>query len=703
VPTRYLNHGQPGVYRSDDGGLTWTLAVHGLTGLHGSARILLSVHADASTNAVYAMVIESSGLTLSGVFRSQDQGANWETLGTPPEAIFNKSQGDIHGAIAADPNDPNGFFIAGDGEPITATFPDPEGATSFTAIIWHGAYSSTGTTWQVAVDNGANGTAPHNDSRALLFDANGNLLEASDGGIAKLASPNDTAHRQWVSLNNNLADAEILFAAYDPLSKVFIAGAQDNSFIVQERPGSTTWDNFFAGDGVALADDANQTEHPGVSIRYTSVEFFQFFSRSYWDANNHLVSFRFVDPKIVSGPGAGQDIYSYNPFLQYATPFVLNAIDPSRILIGSSTLYESFDHGDTLTNLGFSNGSFVGGLSVENGILANFGYGKPLVYGGRLGGIANPDVIYAGVGSQIVHRVHRGDPLSVLSSYPGTNVQTIVVNPDDYRQVFAVDDHSQVWASADEGASWRNITRNLLSLVPIPTGMPLIDTLEYVKTGASDGVLLAGAQNGVFALRDPLQDGRLWSGLGNNLPHVLVQDLRYDSTDNLLVAGTLGRGVWSLSQPFDATGQGQAPGASSPLFEPMVSDTTAESLGAQARLAPYWAQSSALTENVGRQELSWTANAANFSPPTVGPATDASWAGKTRPSAAPIVPQERVSSASQGPRTALSVDPALNDRARFCDSPGQPKRGGRRQQRPPNSAQPFSRNAVGLVFPEFRE
>ena len=34
------------------------------------------------------------------------------------------------------------------------------------------------------------------------------------------------------------------------------------------------------------------------------------------------------------------------------------------------------------------------------------------------------------------------------------------------------------------------------------------------------------------------------------MPHALVLDVHYDYTDNVLVAGTLGRGAWTLSQPF---------------------------------------------------------------------------------------------------------------------------------------------------------
>src|SRR5205085_1678512 len=93
-------------------------------------------------------------------------------------------------------------------------------------------------------------------------------------------------------------------------------------------------------------------------------------------------------------------------------PFVLNAINPRRMLIGTENLYESLDQGDSLTDLGFT-GAFVGGFGTG----ASWSMGTPMAYGGRLNGVANPDVFYAGSGAHVLHRVHVGDPLTTLSAY----------------------------------------------------------------------------------------------------------------------------------------------------------------------------------------------------------------------------------------------------------------------------------------------
>jgi hypothetical protein len=177
-----------------------------------------------------------------------------------------------------------------------------------------------------------------------------------------------------------------------------------------------------------------------------------------------------------------------------------------------------------------------------------------MVYGGHLGSVANPDVIWAGIGNQVVYREHRGDPLQAVSGYHGDFVQTVVADPQNYRHIFVVDESSQVWASLDAGHTFLNITANLTQLTPFVT------TIELVSTGPAlqDKMLVAGGLNGVFALGPTSSGQQPWYRLGDNLPNALVQDLHYDAKAHLLLAGTLGRGAWTLSGSFSGAASGVA-------------------------------------------------------------------------------------------------------------------------------------------------
>jgi hypothetical protein len=104
-----------------------------------------------------------------------------------------------------------------------------------------------------------------------------------------------------------------------------------------------------------------------------------------------------------------------------------------------------------------------------------------------------------------------------------------------------------VWGSFDEGASWTNLTLNL------PTFTGQIRSLEIVRSGGEDEdvVLTAGGLGGVFQLQNPRPPDwtSQWTALGKRLPHGLVLDLHYDSTADVLLAGLLGRGAWTLRHP----------------------------------------------------------------------------------------------------------------------------------------------------------
>ena len=51
-------------------------------------------------------------------------------------------------------------------------------------------------------------------------------------------------------------------------------------------------------------------------------------------------------------------------------------------------------------------------------------------------------------------------------------------------------------------------------------------------------------------MHNPGTGTSIWSRLGTNLPHGLVLDLRYNVANDVLIAGILGRGAWTLTDCF---------------------------------------------------------------------------------------------------------------------------------------------------------
>jgi hypothetical protein len=532
VPSAYTSGAPAGVFRSDNAGLSWTRVNTGLSGLDTSLRVLLSV--GRHTGVVYAMVIDTAGVA-AGVFRSANGGATWTALGVPSPSIHPGRQGFYHGAIAADPVNPHVVYVSGDRQDVP--FPNVNGCNNFSANTFRGD-ASLASPWQLVVCNGAQGSSPHADSRDMDFDNNGNLLQANDGGYYRLDNPS-VASRRWVSLNGNLRPTEMHSAAFDAVSRTAFGGTQDTGTPLQNAPGSRFWTDFLQGDGgVVEVDDSSGGG--ASSIRYTSFDYLEFFNRSTWSTSNTLVSGpTLLGLQIVSGPGAGQDLRTYDPdAIQFYNPYVLNRLDPRRMLIGTTDIYESRDQGDTLANL-FATGKDISSLS----------------YGGRLKGAAMPDAFYVGTAGAgqplILSRATAGGTIRTLTAYPGGGVRDLVMDPQDVRHVYVVDEQSRVWASLDAGHSWRELTANLSTLLPDARTVELFSPAYGGKM-----VLIVGGLGGVFQLSGPGTPGALWSRLGSNLPHGLVLDLRYNYRAKVLVAGILGRGAWTLTDSFTGGGHG---------------------------------------------------------------------------------------------------------------------------------------------------
>jgi hypothetical protein len=529
VPSASGGGAAAGIYRSDDAGVSWTAVNTGLAGLADTQRILLSV--GRQTGVVYAMAINTAG-TLNGVFRSANAGATWTAMGTPTPTIYPGAQGNRHGAIVADPVNPNVVYIAGDRQ--DGPFPNVNGCSAFSANVFRGD-ASQAAPWQDVVCNGANGTSPHADARDMEFDNLGNLLQTNDGGVVMLNQP-DAASRQWVSLNGNIRPTEVHSAAFDAVSHVIIAGTQDTGTSMQNEPGSLTWTDFMTADGGVVEVD-DKSANGASSIRYTSFNALANFNRSTWSASNvQIGSSNLIGLQIVSGLGTGLNLYQFDPKnIQFYNPYVLNAVAPNRMLLGTANIYESQDRGDTLSNLGFF-GKFISSLA----------------YGGRLLGTDRPDVFYVGTRGTgrpyILHRVSASGPIAELTQYPGVGVRDLVIDRNDYRSLYVVDEQDRVWTSFDEGASWLDLTANLASLLG---SARTIELIQPEGVGLQT-VLVVGGLGGAVMMPLPSAPDASWTPLGLNLPHGLVLDLRYNPRSDVLVAGVLGRGAWTLEGSFRA-------------------------------------------------------------------------------------------------------------------------------------------------------
>ncbi|MEO8382452.1 MAG: hypothetical protein ABI779_22525 [Acidobacteriota bacterium] len=524
----YTNAGSRGIFLTTNSGGTWakvsSSAMDALLEPASNVKIAVGLQ-----NNVYVAIVESG--VLSGLFRSGNGGASWTALDLPMTledgvdvGIHVGAQGNTNLSLAADFTNANVVYIGGDRQPYPTEFSTgecpcfPFVANSIGALDYSGrlfrADASKATGQQTApithINTGRN-SAPHADSRDMAIDANGHLVEADDGGIYRRADPLSDSG-DWSSLNGDLRIAEVHSVAWDANANVVIAGAQDTGTPEQITSAGLRWRSADTGDGGDVGIDDTGT--PGFALRYSSAQEFRNFRRRKVDATNNVVDEDFPAHTVVRGRAITTD---------FVTPIAVNNAVPTRLVIGgANSVYESFDQGDTIAEIGPD-------------IVVNATYADPIAYGGT----GNPDILYVGSDDQVFIRSRAGGALVSAPNYPGLRtgrrVMDLAIDTTAPSTAFVVDE-STVYRTTGAGSQWSNITGNLLAL---GSGTLLAVVFRNSDTG---GAVIVGSTNGVFVSRGPTFG--TWTLLGVGLPRTAVYDLDYDAADHVLVAALVGRGVW---------------------------------------------------------------------------------------------------------------------------------------------------------------
>jgi hypothetical protein len=247
-----VNTGEAGIYEgtiASNGNITWVRRDAGIgqADLDDAGRIEVSVGAAAGNPMVAALIGPDGDDRVQEVYRFTNAIPNWRPIQNREDLNPGTSiQGSIHFSLLADNANPNVFYIAG---VTTATFP-------FASVVYRVVANDVNwanDTWTAIsanlAGNQANNTSPHADSRDMVFDANGNILEADDGGIVRLNNPT-IAGRTWVNLTGNLRNTEVLSVGYDTANNTLVSGGQDTGSFEQEAAGSQAFvGGYLSGDG----------------------------------------------------------------------------------------------------------------------------------------------------------------------------------------------------------------------------------------------------------------------------------------------------------------------------------------------------------------------------------------------------------------------------------------------------------------------
>ena len=467
--------------------------------------------------------------------------------------------GEVNQTIVADPTNPNLVYVGGTfsfGSTANIMRGDRSAPRGFNAI-------APSFQWTPIVGNGALGSSPAGFAFDSAFDANGNLLDADEGGLYRRAAP-EADLSAWTNAAGNITASHFATLAYDSNSNVILSGTYGTGGIEQSSGagpvGDPLYNTITFGDHGSVAVD--NISSPGVSIRYISTGAAGSIERRAFNAKNVQVGsttfLRFASPTDpISFKGLEDNTAN---IVSRQSRFVLNLVDPRQAMLAiTDKLYEDNDPA--------GNAGDVVAKVTPAGLT---GFVSSITYGGRQNGLNLARIAYVGTDSGQLFLRGAAGGFNALT-VPGKGaIRSVAVDPDNWRNAFVLRGSTElldpaqfvptaIYQTTDAGATWLEVTENLFTKVTDNSGNPVggfssdIRTLTLWDAAPGDSVggntvLLAGGAGGVYryvpSIVDPTTATGGWTEFGAGLPNAVVSSLVVNG--NRLIAGTLGRGVWEI-------------------------------------------------------------------------------------------------------------------------------------------------------------
>lgn len=490
-----------GVYRSFDGGDTWTRLENGLPVHDRVGRIGLAI-APSQPNTIYAVYAEHPITNdFSGLYKSEDAGETWVRIddGTLESVRVYAGFGWYFGNVRVHPQQANRVYVLG-----LQSWRSTNGGVGWTQHTFG----------DIHVDHHALEIHPLNPNFHVL---------GTDGGL--YLSRNNGSSWQHIG---KLPVTEFYTCTMDPtMPHRYYGGSQDNGTLRTLTGSHDDWQRIFGGDGFVVLVDPEDSD-----VIYCEYQW-GFLYKTTDGGANWKFSLNGVD---------GNDRTNWN------TPYVISPHNRQKLYYGTHRLYMSENGADLWTAMSddLTNTDPASPGGAEWGALSTIAVAP-----------SDSNVIYTGSedGYVFVTFDHGATWQHISDQLPERYITRVAVDPYDAYVAYvtisgyrSIDYMPHIFRTHDGGQTWTDISGNL----------PEVPINDVIVDPDLPATLYIASDIGVWYTDDL---GLSWQPLGNELPMTSYNQLTFHRPTRQLLAASFGLSMWlyELGEPVTSVRKSTTP------------------------------------------------------------------------------------------------------------------------------------------------
>lgn len=502
---------------SSTDGTTWTNRYSTVVA-NGSRVEVATAPSDATV--VYALIASGNGF---GEFvKTSNEGSNWSSFTGPddpdsgiPSTDFTRGQAWYDFIAAVHPTNSDEVYIGG-----VNTFKTTNGGTSWTKISSWSSFRDASVSYVHADIHNIVFRPGHNDQMCITSD--GGVSYVPDLSVIPTNGP-DAYTTGIFNRNLNLNLTQFYSAAIDPVATHgFSGGTQDNGTILFSEDGFGSTEEIWGGDGGFTFID--EEHHDGANGLYRIVSF---------TGNTYYLLDYTTNPNgtwVRLNNGSGSFI---NPADYDSHNNKIYSHESTGTITETTLNDDGTDQGSGNSSLGTTQDIAVPELTTAVSHVRVSPY--------------NPNdraVFYGTVANTLIKRASDGTVTNISNSnlFEGA-ISCLEIGASDDELLLTYSNYGlqSVWYSTNGGATWIDKEGNLPDM---PVRWALFNPLDRKE------VILA-TEVGMWRTLDITAGSVVWEPINANMGNVRVDMLQYRASDNLVLAATHGRGMFTAN--FTAT------------------------------------------------------------------------------------------------------------------------------------------------------